>query len=95
MQNLEMNKIAAAVLLAGIIAMFSGLVAEFLYEGGGGHHGAEAKRGYTIEGAVEEAAAGGAPAAEEKPVDILPFLAKADAEAGKAKVGGELICEVY
>lgn len=81
--NLEINKIAGAVLLAGVIAMVCGLVSEGLYAGGEGGHGAEAKRGYSI--AVTEAPAEGsaAPAAEEKPVDIAPFMAKADVGAGE------------
>ncbi len=95
MHNLEMNKIAAAILLAGIVAMVSGLVAEALYEGGG-HHGHEEKRGYTIEGAVEEAAGGGeTAAAEAAPVDIAPFLAKASPEAGKALVKRCTSCHTF
>lgn len=83
-----MNKIAAAVLLAGIIAMLSGLGSEALYHGGLEHGHGEAKRGYTIAGAESagEGASASAPAEEEKPVDIAPFMAKADAEAGKAIV---------
>ena len=73
-----MNKAAAGVLLAGLVAMVSGKVADALYH----PHPAE-KRGFEVEVAqVEEAgAAGGAVA--EAPVDILPLLAKADAKAGE------------
>ncbi len=83
--GLEFNKIAGAVLLAGIIAMVSGIISEGLYAGGEGEHGAEPKRGYTIAGA-ESAAPSGAPAAEEKPVDIAPLVAKADVKAGETLV---------
>lgn len=92
--DMEMNKISAAVLLAGIIAMVCGLIAEGVYEGRG--HDEEAKRGYTIAGA-ETAESGAAPAASEpaQPVDIAPFLAKADAEAGKAKIKLCTACHTF
>ena len=83
--GLEFNKIAAAVLLAGIIAMVSGLVSEGLYSGGEGEHGAEPKRGYSI-AVAENPAAAGAPAVEEKPVDIAEFMAKADVKAGEGLI---------
>lgn len=79
----EINKIVGAVLLAGVIAMTAGIVSEGLY--GAGEHGhGEEKRGYSIAGAETAGDAGGAPAAEEKPVDIAPFMAKADIAAGQA-----------
>lgn len=81
MSGLEWNKIAAAVLLAGIIGMVTGYVADALY------HPVEepATRGYKIAGA-EEMMDGAAPQVqkEEKPVDILAFMAEADAAAGEA-----------
>lgn len=82
--GLELNKIAASVLLAGIIAMFSGITAEGLYAAGEEKTGKEEKRGYTIEGA----ATGGASTAakEEKPVDIASYMAKADVKAGEQVV---------
>ncbi len=85
--GLEFNKIAGAVLLAGIIAMVAGIASEGLYKGGESEHGGEAKRGYTVAGA-ENSEAGGAAAvvADEKPVDIAPLMAKADAKAGEALV---------
>lgn len=80
----ELNKIAGAVLFAGVIACVSGLMAEALYKGTIAEEtGVEAKRGYTIAGA-ETAGEAAAPAPEEKPVDIAPFMAKADAKAGEA-----------
>lgn len=83
--GIEMNKIAAAVLLAGIIAMVCGLASEALYHGSiSGHEDHEAKRGYTIEGAETAGEGAHAAAEEQKPVDILPLLAKADAKAGEA-----------
>jgi len=82
--NLEFNKISGAVLLAGIIALVSGLMAQALYTGSleKGEH--EGKRGYTIAGAENAGGGEAAPAEEEKPVDIAPLLAKADKAAGEA-----------
>lgn len=86
MKNLEFNKIAASVLLAGIIAMAAGKIAQIAYHGGLEHPGGpttEAKRGYSIEGV--DLAAGSetsAPKVEVIP-DILPLLAAANIEAGK------------
>lgn len=84
--GLEMNKIAAAILLAGLIGMAAGKASEFLYYGGpqhpGGHH--DEKRGYSIE--VTEVEAGG-PAAPAGPPDISALYASADIEAGKAYFG--------
>lgn len=85
--GIEVNKIAAAVFLAGIIAMVSGLTAQGLYQGSISEHGPqEAKRGYMIEGAATTAAESGAAPADAKPVDILPLLASADLKAGEAQI---------
>lgn len=82
--GIEINKIAGAVLLAGVIAMVSGLLAEGLYTGTIAEHTEkQTKRGYTI--AVAEAADSGAAPKEEKPVDIAPLLAKADLKAGEVE----------
>lgn len=82
MSGIELNKAAAAVLVAGLIAMVCGKVSSVLYYGG--HEHAEAKRGYSVAGAETASDSSGAPAAEAAPVDILPLLAKADAAAGEA-----------
>lgn len=82
--GLEINKIAGAILLAGVIAMVSGLIAEALYTGTIAEEKPEAKRGYTIAGA-ENAGSEAAATKEEKPVDIAPYLAKADVKAGEAE----------
>ncbi len=86
--NLNGNKIAAALVLAGLIGMVAGKATEFLYDGGpehkGGHH--EAKRGYSIE-VVEEPTAGG-PAAPVGAADISALYPTADAVAG-----GELVAK--
>ncbi len=86
--NFELNKIIGALLLAAIVAMVSGFAASGLYTGSinkhsGEHH--EAKRGYVIEGAETADNGGGstASAAEQAPVDIMPYMAKADLAAGQ------------
>lgn len=86
--NLNGNKIAAALILAGLIGMVAGKATEFLYDGGpqhaGGHH--EEKRGYSIEVTEVEAGAGGA-AAPAGPADISALYATADKDAGAAYFG--------
>lgn len=77
MKDLEMNKILAAVFLAGLIALFSGRVADILY-----HPEHDEPRGFKVEIA---SAAGDADAAPKKevPLDIPALMAKADAAHGK------------
>lgn len=84
MSSLNTNKIAAAILVAGLIGMVTGKVTEFLYFGGeepAGEH-QEAKRGYGIEVVADATAGEGGAAAPAGPVDITPLLASADVKAG-------------
>ena len=91
----EMNKIAGAVLLAGVIAMVAGLGSEALYTGSiGEHDGHEAKRGYTIAGA-EEAPAHSATVEEVTPVDIAPLVASADVAAGEKLIKKCTACHTF
>lgn len=87
MSNLNMNKAAAAVLVAGLIGMVTGKVTEFLYFGveHPGIH-AEEKRGYSIE--VTQAQAGGGATAPAGAADISALYAAAD-----VKAGGELFAK--
>lgn len=80
--SLELNKISAAILVAGLIGMVSGKVASGIYLPPT-HHGEEApKRGFQIEVTeAPEGAAGDAVAAG--PASILPLLATADVALGK------------
>lgn len=89
--NLEFNKLAAAVLLAGIIALSSSMIAEALYSEGS--HGTEQARGYQIE--VAEEAQTSVAAVPAAPVDILPFLAKADVAAGQASAKKCAACHTF
>ncbi len=95
--NFELNKIIGAILLASMVAMVSGFVAMGLYTGSIGEHGHhEEKRGYTIAGA-DTAEAGGesAAATPEAPVDIMPLMAGADIEAGKAQLKKCTACHTF
>ncbi len=69
--SLEWNKIAAAVLLAGVVAMFAGtLTNHFLYPAA-----KETARGYQIEGAEEAGAT--QVAAEKVEIDVLALISTA------------------
>jgi cytochrome c len=73
--GLEFNKIAAGVLIAGLVAMVAGKVADGLY-----HPKPAEKRGFEV-AALEESAGAGATAKE--PVKLGALLAAANAENGK------------
>lgn len=99
--DMEMNKIAGSVFLAGIIAMVSGLLASGLYPGGEPHGpvDAEVKRGYVVPGAEQfaEGASGGpaGAAADAGPVDIATFLATADVAAGEKLIKRCTACHTF
>lgn len=79
--SLETNKIFAAILVAGIIAMMSGFFAKLVISEGG--HGAHAEEKFAYEVASME---GGAPAAAKGPVGPEPIAAlmqDADLERGE------------
>jgi cytochrome c len=82
--NLNTNKIAGAILLAGLIGMVAGKATEFLYDGGpkhaGGHH--EEVRGYKID--VPEVAEAGGAAAVATAADISALYPTADIAAGES-----------
>ncbi len=79
--SLELNKISAAVLVAGLIGLVSGKIASGIYLPPA-HHGEEApKRGYQIEVVEDTSSAGGAVAAG--PVSVIPLLASADVALGQ------------
>lgn len=75
MGGMEFNKIFAAVLVAGIIAMFSGFLAEKMV-----HPHKLKENAFSIEG-VESA--GGAPAKEKLAEPILAMIAEADVARGQ------------
>ncbi len=79
MDSLEMNKIAAAALTAGVVAMLSGFISTIVVHA----PDAPTERAYAI--AIPEAAAATDTAATAEPVQesILPLLASADSAAGE------------
>ena len=73
MSSLEGNKIAAAILVGGMITLSVGIVTDFIYRP---HHAAEA--------AHEGGAEGGAPAAKSAPLEpVLGLIATADVAKGE------------
>ena len=85
---MELNKMAAAILVAGLIALAVGKVTDILY------HPAEAEvRGYSI--AVAETGGAAKKAVAKGPVDITPFLASADPAAGEAMIRACVTCHSF
>ena len=77
MGGLELNKIAASILLAGLIAMVAGNLTDILYR----PNLSPAKRGFAV--AVQEATNGGiAETPKEVVFDVKALMAKADPEKG-------------
>jgi cytochrome c len=77
MTSFELNKISAAILLAGIIAMLSGFIAELVV-----HPKPLATPAYVVANVGQPAAGGGAAAAPAELEPIGPLLAKANAAEG-------------
>ncbi|HEU0117609.1 MAG TPA: cytochrome c family protein [Alphaproteobacteria bacterium] len=78
MNSFEFNKLFAAVLIAILVAMVSGFLAEKLI-----HPEELAKNAYVVEGVAASANAAPEAAAPAGPAKIEPFLAKADPAAGE------------
>lgn len=76
MSGIELNKIAAAILLASLIAMLVGFVANVLYK----PKIDLAQRGYQVE--VIETSSTSPQDAIEAPIDIKTLMTKANAESG-------------
>lgn len=88
MSGFELNKIAASILLASLIAMLVGFVANILYKPGF----KAAARGYSVE--VTESESTSAPAEEVK-FDISELMKTANAEAGKEIVKKCISCHSF
>lgn len=87
--NLENNKILAAILVAGIVAMLAGFVAKQLV-----HPHELEKSVLEIDTSALEAASGGA-AAPAGPEPILGLLATADTKRGEALSKACLACHTF
>ncbi len=93
MKDLEFNKVAASVLVAGIIAMTAGHISKIAYNSGVEK---DAKRGYQIEGAEDMASSDTASAPkEDKAPDILALLATADVNSGKEQAKKCVACHSF
>lgn len=90
MNGFELNKIAASILLAGIIALVVGFVTDALYH----PELAPAKRGYTIAGA-EEGATTESAAAPAGPVDIAAYMSAGDAAKGEVIAKKCAVCHDF
>jgi cytochrome c len=90
MEGLEGNKIAAAILTAGITAFVCGIIANWLV-----HPVKLEKPAYAIAATeapkASEAAAGG----QKGPAPITPLLAQADVKAGEADVKKCAVCHTF
>ncbi len=77
--SLEFNKVAAAVLTAGVVAMFSGFIGRELF-----HVEHLEEPAFKIASVTGEPHGGGEKPAEEKIESVLPLLASADPAHGQA-----------
>lgn len=93
--NFEFNKIAAAVLVAGIVTLASGILSEKLFQEG--HHGKapETKRGFTIAEGIPSATQ--APTTSAAPViePVSALLASANVQNGANIVKKCLTCHSF
>lgn len=88
MSGLELNKIAAAILLASLIAMVVGVVSNILYK----PKLEVAQRGYQIEVTENDATA---VETKEEPIDIEKLMANANAEAGAKIIKKCVACHSF
>lgn len=84
---MENNKIVAAILVGGLVAMLSGTFGKIVYNA---DRGDDSKRGYTIE-VVSSANAKEA----KKEINIFEMIASADATAGKKLVKKCVACHSF
>ncbi len=84
--SLEGNKIAGAILTAGVIAMTSGFIAELIY-----HPQHLEENVYTVAVAEDEPAA----AEEEAAVDLATLLAEADVASGEKQAKKCTACHSF
>ncbi len=91
MNGLEFNKIAASVLVAGIIAMLAGNIADILYLPG--HH-EKTTRGFKVE-VTESSSESNEPAPKEEKIDIAALMKTANVEAGKKEIKKCTVCHTF
>jgi len=88
MSGIELNKIIASILLASLIAMMVGFVANILYK----PVLSPKDRGYSIEVSQETPSDPNVPNVAQQPVNIEELIKNANAEAGKNIAKKCLMC---
>jgi cytochrome c len=88
--SLEINKIAASILTAGVVAMGSGFFASLLVS----PHGPE-EPAYTVATKDKTTTGGEKPSKPEGPKSILPMLASADVSAGETATRACQACHSF
>ncbi len=88
MDGFEFNKIAASVLVAGIVVMLVSNIADILYQ-----PNKEFKRGYQV--AVHEDTNTGPVKQKPEVLDIAALMSNADAARGKADIKRCSICHTF
>ena len=91
--SLETNKIAAAVLVGGMLTLSAGLVSNMIYGNPAGAGAENAAEGGAEAGATAPAAAAPAPAAA--PVSSVPLIAAADVAVGEKAAGKCKTCHTF
>ncbi len=89
--SLEMNKLAASILVAGLVTLTVGKVSNALYQDGV----QPTTRGFSIAVADAVAADAPAPATAAAPVDVAKLLAAADAAKGKDLIKPCVACHSF
>jgi cytochrome c len=89
--DLELNKIVAAILLASVIAMIVGVVANILYK----PKLELTERGYQVDALDSEGVEGGPESGEPEKIDIAALMAKANAEAGAKTIKKCVACHSF
>lgn len=93
---MDINKTVGAILVAGLLAMVSGLAASVLVPSEEGGHGGEAAVAHATGGGEAAAGAeGGAAPAAAAVEPILPLLASADVQAGAAVAKKCAACHTF
>lgn len=88
MDGFELNKIAASILVAGIVVMIVSNVADILYQ-----PDKKFDRGYKID--VQESVSTHGAEQKEEPIDVEALMAKADMVHGKSEAKKCVICHTF
>ncbi len=90
MSGLELNKVVAAVLVAGLVSMVTGNLADILYK-----PNLNPTRGYKIDVSENSSSRNSSSAPIEVTVDVIELLSKASAENGAILVKKCAVCHDF